>query len=144
MQHWAKEGIAGRGILIDYASWAEKKGIEYTTFSPHEIRLEDIRTVAKECDITFQKGDILFIRLGVTKEWDTKMTPAQKDAYATSSSPQHAGVEATEDVLRWLWDEGFAAVAGDAISWEVSSFDVLLIKNPTRRGTESVDSWIRR
>ena len=54
------------------------------------------------------------------------------------------GGEATEDILRWLWDEGFAAVAGDAISWEVSSFDILLIKNPTRRGTESADSWIRR
>ena len=144
MQHWAKEGIAGRGVLIDYASWAEKNGIEYTTFSLHEIRLEDIRAIAKECDITFQKGDILFIRLGVTKEWDTKMTPAQKDAYATSSNPQHAGIEATEDILRWLWDEGFAAVAGDAISWEVSNFDILLIKNPTRRGTESADSWIRR
>ena len=28
-------------------------------------------------------------------------------------------VEATEEVLRWLWNEGFAAVAGDSVAWEV-------------------------
>ena len=119
LQHWAKEGIAGRGVLIDYASWADKKGIKYSTFSRHEIKLSDIHEVAKECNITFQRGDILFIRLGMTREWDAVMTPKQKTAYAASGSPEHAGVEATEDVLRFIWDNNFSAVAGDAISWEV-------------------------
>ncbi|KAF2256334.1 hypothetical protein BU26DRAFT_472510 [Trematosphaeria pertusa] len=119
LQHWAKEGIAGRGVFIDYAAWAEKKGIQYSTFSTHEVKLVDIEEIAKECNITFQKGDILFVRIGVTKEWDTIMTLEQKSAYASSPSPQHAGVEASQDVLRWIWDNGFAAVAGDAISWEV-------------------------
>ncbi|KAJ6171930.1 hypothetical protein N7470_000997 [Penicillium chermesinum] len=119
MQHWAQEGIAGRGVLIDYASWAEKKGIKYTTFSTHQVRLTDILEIAKETNITFQKGDILFVRVGVTKEWDTVMTDAQKQAYSDNPAPEHAGVEATEDVLRWLWDSGFAAIASDAISWEV-------------------------
>ena len=119
MQHWAKEGIAGRGVLIDYASWAEQRGIEYSTFETHEVRLEDIRTIAEECKIKFQKGDILFVRIGMTKEWDGTMTMAEKEGYAASSQPQHAGVEASQDVLRFLWDNKFAAVAGDGISWEV-------------------------
>ncbi|KAE8154255.1 hypothetical protein BDV25DRAFT_148167 [Aspergillus avenaceus] len=119
MQHWAKEGIAGRGVLIDYAAWAEKKGIKYTTFSTHQVRLSDILEIAKECNITFQKGDILFVRVGVTKEWDTVMTDEQKKAYSDNQSPEHAGVEATTDMLRWLWDSGFAAIASDSISWEV-------------------------
>lgn len=42
-----------------------------------------------------------------------------KKAYAASTSPKHAGVEGTMDVLKWVWNTGFAAVAGDAISWEV-------------------------
>lgn len=109
----------GRGVLIDYAGWAEKKGIEYSTFSTHQVRLSDIQEIATECGITFQKGDILFVRVGVTKEWDTVMTDAQKQEYSDNSSPSHAGVEATPDVLRWLWDTGFCAIASDAISWEV-------------------------
>ncbi|KAK0654278.1 hypothetical protein DIS24_g5392 [Lasiodiplodia hormozganensis] len=119
MQHWGKAGIAGRGVLIDYVSWAEKKGIKYTTFSQHEIKLSEIHEIAKECNITFQKGDILFVRIGVTKEWDQLMDESAKKAYAANASPHHAGVEGTMDVLRWLWDSGFTAIAGDAISWEV-------------------------
>jgi hypothetical protein len=105
--------------LIDYASYAERKGIKYSTFSTHQIRLADILEIAKECNITFQRGDILFVRIGVTKEWDNIMSNAQKHDYALTSSPEHAGVEATKDMLRWLWDTGFSAIAGDAISWEV-------------------------
>lgn len=105
-------------MLIDYATWAEKQGINYTTFSTHQISLGDILKIAQECNITFQKGDILFIRIGVIKEWDA-MTVAQKQQYSDNPNPEHAGVEATTDVLRWIWDTGFAAIAGDAISWEV-------------------------
>jgi kynurenine formamidase len=111
--------MPGRGVLIDYAAWAEKRGIQYTTFSQHQIKLTDILEIAKECNITFQRGDILLIRIGVTKEWDTIMTEEQKRAYSQNPKPQHAGVEGTIDVLRWLWDTGFTAIAGDAISWEV-------------------------
>lgn len=47
------------------------------------------------------------------------MTDAEKRNYSDNPNPEHAGVEATTDVLRWLWDSGFAAIASDAISWEV-------------------------
>lgn len=120
MQHWAKEGIAGRGVLIDYASWAEKNGVKYSTLANHEITLKVILEIAAECGIAFQRGDIVFVRTGFTKEWDTTLTAEAKRAYAENPAKmQHAGVEATEDVLRWIWDQGFAAVAGDSVAWEV-------------------------
>ncbi|KAH8807132.1 hypothetical protein F5884DRAFT_788592 [Xylogone sp. PMI_703] len=118
MQHWAKEGIAGRGVLIDYASWAEQNDIKYSTFSTHQITLENILAIAKQCNLVFETGDILFLRIGVTKEWET-MTDTRKNAYAKSSNPEHAGVEATTEVLKWLWDTRFCAIAGDGLSWEV-------------------------
>jgi hypothetical protein len=130
LQHWAKEGIAGRGVLIDYASWADKKGIQYSTFSRHEITLSDIKEIAEESKITFQKGDVLFVRVGMTREWEGKMTAEQKAAYSASTSPEHAGVEATEDVLRFIWDNKFSAVAGDAISWYVTPEGRIVSKSP--------------
>jgi hypothetical protein len=113
---------SGRGVLIDYASWAEKRGIKYTTFSQHTIKLVEILEIAKECNITFQRGDILLVRIGVIREWEHEMDVAAKQAYAVTTSPKHAGVEGTMDVLKWIWNTGFAAVAGDAISWEVSPY----------------------
>lgn len=56
-------------------------------------------------------------RIGVTKEWDKIMTPGDKQAYAQSSSPQHAGVDGTEELLRCIWNRRFAAGASDAISF---------------------------
>lgn len=120
MQCWAKEGICGRGVLLDYVSYAARRGIEYSTFSAHAIPLSTLLDVAREQNnLTFRRGDILFVRIGVTQEWDHRMTQDDKDAYATTKTPLHAGVEGTEEMLRWLWDTGFSAVAGDAISFEV-------------------------
>lgn len=119
IQFWAKEGICGRGVLLDYVAYAERKGISYSTFSDHTIPLTTLLEIAEEENVAFRRGDILFVRVGVTQEWDTKMSPADKTAYAESTNPQHAGVEGTEEMLRWIWDTGFAAVAGDAISFEV-------------------------
>ncbi|OAX81470.1 hypothetical protein ACJ72_04187 [Emergomyces africanus] len=119
IQYWARQGITGRGVLIDYASYASKKGIKYSTFSTHQIRLSDILEIAADCNLTFKRGDILFIRIGVTYEWDNIMTADQKRAYSINQRPEHAGVEASTEMLRWLWDTGFSAVAGDAVSWEV-------------------------
>lgn len=119
IQHWAREGITGRGVLIDYVSWADKKGIEYSAFSEHTISLHDILEIARESSISFERGDILLVRSGATRDWETRMDVAAKKAYASSDSPKHAGVEASIDMLRWIWDTGIAVVAGDALSFEV-------------------------
>lgn len=56
--------------------------------------------------------------MGVIPEWDA-FTDAEKQAYAAQKIPEHAGVEASLELLEWVWDSGISAVAGDAISWEV-------------------------
>lgn len=118
MQYWARQGICG-SVLLDYVRYAEQNSIQYSTFSDHTISLQVLLDIAKEQKITFRRGDILLIRVGITKEWDEKMSKQDKEAYAQSLNPQHAGVEGTEETLRFIWDEGFSAVATDAISFEV-------------------------
>ncbi|GAD92015.1 succinate semialdehyde dehydrogenase, putative [Paecilomyces variotii No. 5] len=119
LQHWAKEGICGRGVLLDYVEYAARHGIKYSTFSDHSIPLEVLKDIAREQQMEFRFGDILFIRIGVTREWDTQMTLEDKAAYGRTNEPQHAGVQGTEEMLRWIWDTGFAAVASDAVSFEL-------------------------
>jgi hypothetical protein len=111
----------GRGILLDYAEWAASQSppITYSTFSTHSIPFTTILALCKHYDVTPRKGDILFIRTGVIPEWDS-FSDEQKQDYAAQVEPKHAGVEACLETLEWLWNSGIAAVAGDAISWEVS------------------------
>jgi Putative cyclase len=115
---WAKRGIAGRGVLIDYLSWAERRGITVNALTQHVVSLDDILEIAKECKIEFQKADTFFLRVGLTKTWDA-MTDAQKQAYSQLDPPKHAGIEQSERVVRFFWDNHFAAVASDAVSFEV-------------------------
>lgn len=119
IHYWAKEGICGRGVLLDYVEYAQRHSIEYKAFSNHAVPLSVLQDIVKEQNVTFRRGDILFVRIGLTKEWDTEMRTEDKLAYAQNKNPEHAGIEGTEEMLRWIWDEGFAAVASDAISFEV-------------------------
>jgi len=120
IHHWADEGICGRGVLLDYASYAKRHGIKYSSFSDHSIPLSVLLEVAREQnDLQFRRGDILLIRIGLIQEWENTMTAEEKQAYAESSTPKHAGVEGTDEMLRWIWNSGFAAVAGDSMSFEV-------------------------
>ena len=105
--------------MIDYVSYAEKQGIKYTGFEAHQFKLSEIREIAHDCNIEFRKGDILLVRSGTTRAWDS-MSMAEKAAYSAAGHPSHAGLEATEDMLRFLWDSGFAAVASDTFAFEVS------------------------
>ncbi|KAL1969322.1 hypothetical protein VTN77DRAFT_9514 [Rasamsonia byssochlamydoides] len=118
MGFWAKQGIAGRGVLIDYLSWAEKKGISVNALTQHVVSLDDVYEIAKECNIEFRRGDIFFLRVGLQKTWDS-MTPAQKQAYSEQKVPKHAGLEQSERVVKFFWDNHFAAVASDTVSFEV-------------------------
>ncbi len=122
LQHWAQAGIVGRGVLLDYAAYVDAHRPDlrgYRALSDHAVPLADLLAVAAAQGTTFRRGDILFVRIGMTREWDTQMAPADKLAYAQNPAPQHAGVEGTREMLRWIWDTGFAAVAGDAVSFEV-------------------------
>jgi hypothetical protein len=111
----------GRGILLDYARWAaaQTPPISYSCFSTHSIPFSALIAMCKYQNVEPKKGDLLFIRTGMIPEWES-FSEEKKMAYAAQTEPQHAGVEASLETLEWLWDSGFAAVAGDAISWEVS------------------------
>lgn len=118
--HWCSEGLAGRGVLVDYASWAASQSppIEYSTFSTHAISFDTLQQILKETKTEVRKGDVLFVRTGVMQEWEG-WSDEQKREYQKQKTPEHAGVEASLELLEWVWDSGIVAVAGDAISWEV-------------------------
>ncbi|KAL4917543.1 hypothetical protein BDW62DRAFT_211069 [Aspergillus aurantiobrunneus] len=116
--YWARKGIAGRGVLIDFVSWAEKKGVPINALSQQAVSLDTVHEIARDCKIEFQRGDIFFLRVGLPQTWGA-MNDEQKQAYSKQGTPKHAGIEQSERVLRFFWDNHFAAVASDAVSFEV-------------------------
>lgn len=119
--HWAQDGIAARGFLIDYVSYAQQKGLDVNGMSGHAITLEEVQEIAKQCNITIKPGDIFFLRCGFTQTWNS-LSPEQKQQYRENTLVQkhaHSGLIQSEAVIRFMWDNHIVAVAGDGVSFEV-------------------------
>ncbi|KAK1595577.1 uncharacterized protein LY79DRAFT_588561 [Colletotrichum navitas] len=107
-------GLVGRGVLIDYKAYAEAKGIDYHPLDGYRITVEDIETVAAYQGVEFQEGDIFLLRTGITSIFDNP-TPVD---FAKMAQMTMSGVHGTEETAKWFWNKHFAAVAGDANSFE--------------------------
>lgn len=60
----AEAGIAGRGVLLDYWSYAQRHGLTYDPQDTHPISISDLEACRKDQRTEFKSGDILLIRVG--------------------------------------------------------------------------------
>jgi kynurenine formamidase len=118
MQAWARRGIAGRAVLLDYRRWALSQGLEYLPGDSHVITALALEEAAAWQKVDWQTGDILLLRTGWL-EWYNTLDQAGR-ASAAQSPHKIVGVAQGEATLRFLWDHHFAAVACDTPTFEVS------------------------
>lgn len=116
MQAWADHGIVGRAVLIDYKSFTKK---DYSALTTHRITLSEIKECAAAQNVTFEYGDILIIRSGFISEYHQLGEEQRKDLSSKSFAElAFTGVEQSWEMVDFLHDNYFAAVAGDAPAFE--------------------------
>ena len=113
---WSEKGIVGRGVLIDYHTWRVQNNIEYEPFRTGSIPLKHLKETLKSQGTELKFGDILIIRSGYMDSYNKKPRPEIAEL-VNVQPPCFAGVEQSEDMLQWIW-ENFSAVAGDQPSFE--------------------------
>ncbi|KAL2073794.1 hypothetical protein VTL71DRAFT_11120 [Oculimacula yallundae] len=133
IHHWAEHGIVGRGILIDYWTYANENGIIYDPYDYHTISHSELQDCGKAQGIDIRPaaqggdvhvGDILFIRSGFVSTYHSKSPDARAAAAlrphtgGKDDGQRWAGVKQETAMLDWLHDCYFAAVAGDSPSFE--------------------------
>lgn len=109
----------GRGVLLDYKSWAEERG-EWSVeacFETTPITVDVLEQVAQAQGVQFKEGDILLIRTGWTNAYE-QLSGEARTKLSETYPPPAIGVESSEKTVRWMWEKGFAAVAGDQPSFE--------------------------
>ncbi|EEH46846.2 uncharacterized protein PADG_02944 [Paracoccidioides brasiliensis Pb18] len=141
IHHWANTGIAGRGVLLDYRTYAKANGINYDPYTSHAITFDELMKCGKAQGIDIRPesqggdikvGDILLVRSGFVESYYER-TPEERTKLALrghapeklkegdreqSEKEQYAGLAQEEAIIDWLHDCYFAAVAGDAPSFE--------------------------
>ena len=117
---WASNGgIVGRGVLLDYRSWVSDHSLSLDPLSCTGIPLSHLQRVVADSNVSFRAGDILFIRSGFTAAYNA-LSVAEQLVLSKRPRANFMGVEPTEGILEWLWENQFAAVAGDSPSFERS------------------------
>ncbi|WP_157890502.1 cyclase family protein [Mycolicibacterium goodii] len=113
IDHWARRGIVGRGVLVDVARYFRDNGIDYDPATAPEISIAHLEGALSMTNTELRSGDILLINLGFL-EWVDSLDAAAREAVMTNSPLNFVGLEHHERMARWLWDSGVAAVATDA------------------------------
>ncbi|KAI1779214.1 hypothetical protein F4818DRAFT_403661 [Hypoxylon cercidicola] len=133
IQAWAARGIAGRGLLLDYGRYAEANNIKPVFYDNYKISYADLVGVARMQGIDLKPeaqggdvriGDILLIRSGFLKNANS-LTDEQRAAhhlqphqFGPHDGQRYMGVEQSEEMLDFLHDSYFSAVAGDHPAFE--------------------------
>ncbi|KAJ7061472.1 putative cyclase-domain-containing protein [Mycena amicta] len=116
IQNWATHGICGRGVLLDLVSYhtslsADKKTLSYDPWSSHAVTVAHLEAAAQAQGVKFRRGDILILRVGFIKKY-YEASQEERDALGTLQET-FAGIEQSEDMKRFLWNNHFAAIASD-------------------------------
>jgi kynurenine formamidase len=118
IHRWCERGgIVGRGVLIDWLSWYERKhGDPPSAVSAHEITVEDLEACLRWQATVTRPGDILLVRTGYTR-WHNYASPAERQR-GTVEKTMAIGLQSSETMVRWLYDRHFAAVVSDTLALE--------------------------
>lgn len=105
-------------MLLDWATYADDMCINTTSpFEAFEIPLSQLKAVAAQQGTTFCNGDILFIRTGWLKAYRS-LSLKEQAALPHRKVRTSCGVEASEEMMKWHWENQFSAVASDTVAYE--------------------------
>lgn len=110
IEHLARRGIAGRGVLLDVPRWYERRGEPYDALAGDVIGAPTLRAVAQDEGVELRDGDILCVRTGYVSAY--RGLPAG-DRAAEDVWLRFTGLRADEEMARFLWDSGIAVLAAD-------------------------------
>lgn len=118
IDHWARRGIVGRGVLADIGRWRESVGrpLQYDASDP--IEPGEIAECLAAQGTDLHEGDILLVRTGWLAWYQTQSTDARA-ALAEVSGLRAPGFRSGELLAETLWDLHIAAIACDNPAVEV-------------------------
>jgi kynurenine formamidase len=118
VDHWARRGIVGRGVLLDAAHVIGGAGTGYDPGAAVALSVDDLERCRAAAGVDFQPGDVLLLHTGFGA-WYLRQNAAGRRRAADKRTLTAAGVEHTEAMARYLWDSHVCAVVSDNPSVEV-------------------------
>ena len=121
IDNWARRGIVGRGVLIDFPRYVESGGRAWVPNEKYSITGEEIEACAAHEGVELRSGDILLLRTGWLA-WHKTLDEAGRAALKGRATGENAigvpGLDGSKATAGWLWDRQIAAIAADNVALE--------------------------
>ncbi len=117
VEHMARRGIVGRGVLVDLGPRLGARGFDYGAASP--ITAEDLEAARRDQGVALLPGDILLVRTGWMAHY---LAQHQRWRDRIAHEPTIPGLAAGPAMFAYLWDHHVAALAADNYAVEAYPF----------------------
>lgn len=107
IHHWGRRGIAGRGVLADVAAF---RGPDWDPFVEQTVDVDELTAILEAQNVQLQPGDILCLRFGWIAEYRMRLHRGDDMANVGAA---FAGIDSSDDMVRFLWNSRVAAVTAD-------------------------------
>lgn len=127
IQMSAQYGVVGRGLLLDWAGWADSQGLSYDVFSARAITVAELDATAVWQGLNpatcFKPGDMLFIRTGWVRAYNNLSSYEQQILPFREADANHIGMLASDESAEWLWKKKLSLVGADNPAFETIPFN---------------------
>lgn len=117
IEHWARRGLAGRGVLLDIPRHWAATGRIFDAGTDSRITVEDLEVCREAQGVEIRTGDVLLVRTG-WQEWYLQQDVATRRSIANVANLRAPGLLAGEPMARYIWDLHVCAVASDCPALE--------------------------
>jgi kynurenine formamidase len=115
IEHWARHGIAGRGVVLDMVRTLADAGRPYEVGASSTFSVDDLELARERAGVEYRPGDIVLLHTGFAA-WYIGQPPAERFRVARAMTTP--GIASGEEMCRYLWDAHVAAVASDTFAVE--------------------------
>ncbi len=116
IDYWARHGIAGRGVVLDMVRTMAEAGRPYEPGTSTSFGVEDMELARERAGVEYREGDIVVLHTGFAAWFVAQPLQVRTPVARGMTTP---GIEATEEMCRYLWDAHIAAIACDTFAVEV-------------------------
>lgn len=121
IHHWNAKFV-GRGLLLDVFGYRKAKGIPVNPLDRDVYTLAELQAALEHQKSELKPGTILLVRTGWMESYE-KASAEEKRALAPMDKMKSAGIEASREMVAWLWNHHVAAIGTDCPGVEAFPFN---------------------
>ncbi len=124
IEHWARRGIVGRGLVLDLAHLLGGVGAGFDPGETHRVTVAELEQARELAGVDWRPGDVMLLHTGYLA-WYLEQDAATRARIADPEVEMTTvGLDRGPEMLAYLWDSGVAAIGADNPGVEAAPFDL--------------------